>query len=39
MRRKGIAREAIAREVRGLGYAIRAELWRHILTPDDKPVA
>jgi hypothetical protein len=34
MARKGIAAEMIARELRALECAIRAELWRHILMPD-----
>jgi hypothetical protein len=34
MTRKGIASDLVERERRALEYAIRAELWRHVLTPD-----
>ena len=34
MERKGVDERTIAREVRSLELAIRAELWRQVLTPD-----
>jgi Family of unknown function (DUF6074) len=35
MRRRGIAESEIVREIRSLEAAIRAELWRSVITPQE----
>jgi hypothetical protein len=35
MTRKGIPLDVVQRECRNLGSAIRAEIWRRVLLPDD----